>query len=98
MRARHNDIQKIERTLLELQEIMSDLANTVELQDASVVQAEEQTHQVKQDTEAGNVQLDKGIEHARRARKLKWWCLGITVLVILILALVLGLFFGLKKN
>ena len=58
----------------------------------------QQTSQVKGDTEAANVQLTKGIKSARNARKLKWWCLGICVLIVLILALVLGIFFGLHNK
>jgi syntaxin 1B/2/3 len=60
--------------------------------------AEEQTDNVVKDTENANVQLGKGVDHARRARKLKWWCLGIVVLIIIILALVLGIFFGTQKK
>jgi syntaxin 1B/2/3 len=98
VRARHRDIQQIEKTLIELNQLFNDLAEAVVIQEPAVQAAEEQTSQVKGDTEAANVQLTKGIKSARRARKLKWWCLGITVLIILILALVLGLFFGLHKN
>ena len=83
--------------MIELQQLMEDLATAVVLQDQPIQQAEQHTENVKHDTEAGNVQLDKGIESARRARKLKWWCFWIVVLIIAILALVLGLYFGLKK-
>ena len=98
VRARHNDIQKIERTLLELNALMSDLSTAVVLQDAPIQQTEQATENVKKDTEAGNVQLDKGIDHARRARKLKWWCLFIVLAIVGILALVLGLYFGLNAK
>lgn len=76
---------------------MEDLATTVILQDEPIQATEQHTENVKKDTEAGNVQLDKGIEHARRARKLKWWCFFICVAIVCILALVLGLYFGLNK-
>ncbi|KXS99684.1 hypothetical protein AC578_9914 [Pseudocercospora eumusae] len=98
VRARHNDIQKIEKTLMELNQLMEDLATAVVLQDEPIQQAEQHTDNVKQDTEAGNVQLDKGIESARRARKLKWWCFFICLAIVIILGLVLGLYFGLKNN
>lgn len=94
VRARHNDIMKIERTMLELQALMEDLASTIVLQDTQIQQTEQHTEQVKHDTEAGNVQLTKGIEHARRARRLKWWCFGIVVLILCIIAIVLGVIFG----
>ena len=84
--------------MIELNTLMEDLASTIVLQDVPIQQTEQHTENVKNDTEAGNVQLDKGIEHARRARKLKWWCFGICVLVVAILALVLGLYFGLQNN
>ena len=84
--------------MIELQQLMEDLASTVVLQEVPIQQAEQHTENVKHDTEAGNVQLDKGIEHARRARKLKWWCLFICIAIACILALILGLYFGLTKK
>lgn len=99
MRARHNDIQKIERTMIELQQLMEDLATAVVLQEEPVQAMEQNTSKVKDDTEAGNVQLDKGIEHARRARKLKWWCFFIVVIILVIIGVVLGVYFGVvQKN
>ncbi len=98
VRARHNDIQKIERTLIGLNQLMEDLATAVVLQEAPIQQTEVSTANVQKDTEAGNVQLDKGITHARNARKMKWWLFWIVVLIIVILALVLGLYFGLNAK
>ena len=68
------------------------------VQEPQVQAAEEQTETVKNDTEAANVQLDKGIEHARRARRLKWWTLLTVLAIIIILGLVLGLYFGLQNR
>jgi syntaxin 1B/2/3 len=94
VRARHNDIQRIEKTLIELHQLFQDLAEQVEIQDTMVQQTEQQTDNVKTDTEAANVQLTKGIASARRARKLKW-CLFITILlIIIIVGLAVGLYFG----
>lgn len=98
MRARHNDIQKIERSIAELNRLMEDLATIVVLQDAPIAQTEQHTETVKHDVENANTQLDKGISSARRARKLKWWCFFIVLLIIIILALVLGLYFGLNHG
>ncbi|RMY89042.1 hypothetical protein D0864_06516 [Hortaea werneckii] len=97
VRARHNDIQKIEATLIQLNQLMEDLATAVVLQDEPIQQTEQHTENVKKDTEAGNVQLDKGIASARRARKMKWWCFWIVIAIICILALILGLYFGLQQ-
>ncbi|KAF2816827.1 t-SNARE [Mytilinidion resinicola] len=98
VRARHNDIQKIEQTLGDLALLFQQLNEAVVYQEPAVVAVEQQTERVKEDTEGANVHLDKGIASARRARKLKWWTLLTVVLIIAIIALVLGLYFGLKKN
>ncbi|TKX23493.1 syntaxin-like protein 2 [Elsinoe australis] len=98
VRARHADIQRIERTLLELQQLFEQLAEEVVAQDVMVEQAEKQTEDVVQNTQAGNTELGKGVESARRARKLKWWCFWIVVLIVVVLALVLGLVFGLQNR
>lgn len=83
---------------MELNKLFQDLAEAVVIQEPMIQQAEQHTENVKNDTEAGNVQLDKGIEHARRARRLKWWLFWIIVIIICILALILGLYFGLNHN
>jgi len=82
----------------ELALLFQQLNEQVVYQEAQVVRAEEQTVQVKGDTEKANVQLDEGIKSARRARKLKWWTLFVVVLILAIIALVLGLYFGLKNK
>lgn len=78
----------------ELALLFQQLNEQVVYQEAQVVQAEEQTTQVKGDTEKANQQLGEGIKSARRARKLKWWLLFVVVLIIAIIALVLGIYFG----
>jgi syntaxin 1B/2/3 len=69
----------------------------VQAHEPLVQQAEMQTEQVVGHSQEANKQLDTGIEHAKRARRLKWWTLLVVVLIIAIIALVLGLYFGLKK-
>lgn len=59
---------------------------------------EEQTNNVVTDNKHANEALDKGVISARRARKLKWWTLGVVVLIIAIIALVLGIYFGVVKK
>lgn len=94
MRARHNDIQRIEKTLGELALLFQQLNEVVVYQETQVEQVEQQTHQVNDDTTNANKQLDTGIKSARRARKLKWWCLLIVVIILAIIAIVLGVYFG----
>ena len=98
VRARHNDIQQIERTLIELNKLFEDLAEAVVIQEPLIQQAEVHTENVKKDTEAGNQQLDKGIESAKRARRLKWWCLLIVIIILAIVAIVVGVVVGINKK
>lgn len=77
---------------------MEELATTIILQEEPVQAIEQRTDNVRTDMEQGNTQLTQGIKSARRARKLKWWCLGITVLICIIIALVIGLYFGLQNS
>ncbi|KAF4555838.1 Syntaxin-like protein 6 [Elsinoe fawcettii] len=98
VRARHADIQRIEKTMQELAQLMELLAQEVVVQEPAVMEAERHAEAVKTDVEGGNVQLGKAEESARRARKLKWWCFWIVVIIVLVLALVLGLVFGLQNR
>ncbi|KAH6625133.1 t-SNARE [Boeremia exigua] len=98
VRARHNDIQRIEKTMVELATLFTQLNEQVVFQEEQTVQVEAQTVQVNEDAKHANTQLDQGIKSARRARKLKWWTLFVVVLILAIIALALGLYFGLKKK
>lgn len=97
VRARHNDIQRIEKTMSELALLFQQLNEQVIYQEPQVQQAEQQTEAVVVDAEQANKQLDQGITSARRARKLKWWTLAIFVLILVIIGLALGIYFGTKK-
>ncbi|KAI0473075.1 t-SNARE [Xylariaceae sp. FL0804] len=90
VRARHNELQQIEKTMTELAAIFQDLAVMVEQQEPAVAQAEGNAEKTNQHLDQGNQQVKQGIKHARNARKLKWWCLCITILIIII-ALAIGL-------
>jgi syntaxin 1B/2/3 len=94
VRARHNDIQRIEKTMGELATLFTQLNEQVVYQEQQTIDVENQTVQVNEDAKHVNQQLDKGIASARRARKLKWWALFVFVLIAAIIALAVGLYFG----
>ncbi|KAI0971559.1 t-SNARE [Xylaria arbuscula] len=94
VRARHNELQRIEKTLMELSSLFQDLAVLVEQQEVPVIQAEQNAENTTKYMDQGNQQVKKGIIHARNARKWKWWCLLISILII---ALVVGLAVGLTE-
>ncbi|KAK3331802.1 syntaxin-like protein psy1 [Cercophora scortea] len=97
VRARHNELQKVEQSIAELAALFQDL-ETLLLQQSEVIKdVEAQTEGAVENLNKGNKEVHGAVESARRARKLKWYCLLVTVLIVVILALVLGLVFGLRK-
>ncbi|KAI1662684.1 t-SNARE [Daldinia decipiens] len=95
VRARHNELQRIERTLIELANMFQDLAILVEIQDHAVNEAVNNAENTTKYIDEGNTHVKKGIDHARNRRKLKWWCL---IVVIIIIAIALGVGLGVAAN
>ncbi|KEY73725.1 hypothetical protein S7711_06301 [Stachybotrys chartarum IBT 7711] len=98
VRARHNELQRIEQTLLELSIMYQELATLVEQQDPIIQNAEENADKTVTYIDQGNEQIKTATDSARRARKLKWWCALVVVLIILAVALGVGLGVGLINN
>lgn len=98
MRARHNELQRIEGTLADLAALFADMAQLIEAQEPLIEHTEENAIKTVGDIEDGNTELNKSKEHAARRRKLKWYCLLIVVLIILAAALGIGLGIGLTKK
>ncbi|GAW21074.1 hypothetical protein ANO14919_105870 [Xylariales sp. No.14919] len=82
VRARHNELQRIEKTLMELASLFQDLAVLVEQQEVPVAQAEQNAENTTKYMDQGNQHVKKSIISARNARKWKWYCLLITILII----------------
>ncbi|WVF67089.1 hypothetical protein IAT40_001834 [Kwoniella sp. CBS 6097] len=95
---RHAEIQKIEKTLTELAQMFSEMAMLVEQQDETIVNVETQAQGVDNDIKQGYEQTSKAVEHAKKARRKKWICFFIFLAIIAILALVLGIYFGVTKK
>lgn len=74
---RHEAIQQIERTMIELQQLFQDLDAIVVQQEAPVMAIEQKAEETHTHLEAGNVHVGKAVDSARAARKKKWICLGI---------------------
>ncbi len=99
VRARHNELQKIEQSILELAGLFQDLDTLIVQQDTTVTRIEEQTEKTNVNLQKGNKEVDSGIRSAIRARRAKWWCLLIVVIIIAVIALALGIEFGVvRKN
>lgn len=97
VRARHNELQRIETTLTQVAGLFAELAQIVENQDPVIEQTENNAQQTVQDVEKANVEIEKANDHARRTRRNKWWCLLVVVLIIVAIALGIGLGYGLTQ-
>lgn len=94
---RHREIQKIEKTMGELAQLFRDMEVLVAEQEEPIRHIDQQATAVQQDIEGGVAHTQKAIFSARAARKKKWWCVLIIFIVVLVLALALGLHFGLNN-
>ncbi len=88
----------MENTLIELAQLFEDLGQVVEAQEITVARIERDAEETVGNMDSGNKQMDVAIDHGRRRNKLKRWLLLVVILIICILALVLGLYFGLTNR
>lgn len=98
VRARHNELQGIESSIIELNGMFNDLDNLVVQQDPVFARTEEQTQGAVQNLDNANKQVKQATDHARRRRKLKWWCFLVVVLIIIAVALGVGLGLTVAKS
>jgi len=85
VRQRHDAIQQIEKTMMELAQLFQDLDAMVIEQEPMIEQAEKKADDTRVHMESGVVELGGAVTSARAARKKKWYCLGISILIILII-------------
>ncbi|CAJ0847954.1 13178_t:CDS:2 [Entrophospora sp. SA101] len=89
---RHDYIKKIEKTIEELANLFHEMSIIVEAQDQTIVAIEQEATQVSTNMEQGAQHVDKALTSARAARKKKWYCLGIGIILLIVLAIVIYLF------
>jgi syntaxin 1B/2/3 len=97
VRQRHQAIQNIERTMIELAELFQDLDTLVLQQDVQVKEIEQKAEEAAEDVTQANVELDKGISSARAARKKKWCLLIFLIIVIVVVVAAVVIYFEINK-
>ncbi|KAG0645661.1 sso2 [Hyphodiscus hymeniophilus] len=96
---RHEAIQKIEQQMIELSELFADMDRLVVQQEAAVVNIEMKGEEVVENMDKGTQEIGVAIKSARNARKWKWWCLGICVLIVIIIVIVILIYkFVIQNN
>ncbi|KAK3359076.1 t-SNARE [Lasiosphaeria hispida] len=91
VRAQHNDMEKIRRTLEELVDLFQGLETQLALQAPIVENVSHIAEQTKDDLANANVHIDKGVKSAWNRRKLKWWCLLVCILILIAVGLGVGI-------
>ncbi|KAI6117688.1 t-SNARE [Pisolithus croceorrhizus] len=80
---RHQDIQRIELTLAELAQLFNDMATLIDQQKDKVDNIETRAGEVNTETKRGTEQVGVAVGHARSARRKRWICFWLTVVIIL---------------
>lgn len=88
MKARQQEIQRIETTLIELLTLFEQMAEQVVLDEAKFQQVEDNAVKVEEDVNQANVHLEIGVKSAQGARRKKWMCLGVGVAIIVVIVII----------
>ncbi|KAI8381514.1 t-SNARE [Radiomyces spectabilis] len=86
VQSRHDDIKKIEKTILELHQLFVDMQMLVESQGETIKQIEMHTESAVVDLEQGNKDIAHAIVSAKKTRAKKWCCLGIAIILAILIA------------
>ncbi|KAI0724092.1 t-SNARE [Fomitopsis betulina] len=87
---RHQDILRIERTLEELAQMFNDMSVLVTQQEESIDAIQNTAQDVEHNTEQGLKQTEKAVVHARRARRMRWVCFIIVLIICAVVGIVVG--------
>lgn len=97
VQVRHRELLKLEKTMAELTQLFHDMEELVIEQDQPIQQIEEQVGTAQHDIEQGVGHTNKAVKSAKSVRKKKLWCFFICLLIVIILAVILGAYFGTRK-
>lgn len=96
VQVRHRELLKLEKTMAELTQLFHDMEELVIEQDQPIQQIDQQVETAQHDIEQGVGHTNKAVVSAKKARKKKCWCFFICLAIVIILAVILGAYFGTK--
>ncbi|KAL7271588.1 hypothetical protein RUND412_005647 [Rhizina undulata] len=88
VQARHTEIQRIEKTIIELAQLFEQMEQLVVEQEPMVEAIEHHGEQITQDVGKADEELGVAVQSARAARRKKWWCLLIVLLIIIVIVII----------
>ncbi|KAI9320429.1 t-SNARE [Dichotomocladium elegans] len=92
VQTRHDDIKKIEKTILELHQLFMDMQMMIEYQGETLTKVEQTTEAAVVDLEQGNVDIGKAITHARATRSKKWFCFILAIIILVVIGILVWWF------
>lgn len=92
VRQRHEEIAKIESQMIELASLFEDMNNLVVQQEEAIVNVEMKGEEVVENVDMGTEELGVAIQSAKNARKWKWYCLGISILIIIVIGIIIAIY------
>ncbi|GJJ12071.1 hypothetical protein Clacol_006312 [Clathrus columnatus] len=91
---RQADIKKIEYTLGELAQLFNDMSILIDQQNEVVDEIEQRAGTVAIDSEQGLKQTERAVKSARSARRKRWICFFLTLIILAVLGIALGIGLG----
>ncbi|CAO3587026.1 unnamed protein product [Absidia cylindrospora] len=89
---RHDDIKKIEKTILELHQLFMDMQMLVEQQGETINQIDEHAETTAVQMEEGSKFVTRAIASARATRHKKWCCFVICIILAVVIAILVWWF------
>ncbi|KAM3450971.1 hypothetical protein MY8738_006394 [Beauveria namnaoensis] len=88
VRDRQNALVKIEQQIVELSQLFQDMDTLVVQQEDPVTQIEKDSKKVVENIDKGTEEICAAVDTARKTRRRKWICLGISVAIIVVILIV----------
>ncbi|KAI9472012.1 MAG: t-SNARE [Benjaminiella poitrasii] len=92
VQTRHDDIKRIQKTILELAQLFEDMQMMVEEQGEVLDQIENNAENTRADLEQGVKHVNKAIMLARSTRAKKWCCFVFTLILCVVIAILVWWF------
>ncbi|KAI7885926.1 t-SNARE [Mucor mucedo] len=92
VQTRHDDIKRIQKTILELAQLFEDMQMMVEEQGETITQIESHAQNAETDVEQGVKHIDRAIIIAKSTRAKKWCCFFITIILAVVIAILVWWF------
>ncbi|KAF8252674.1 t-SNARE [Wilcoxina mikolae CBS 423.85] len=88
VQARHTEIQRIEKTIIELAQLFNEMEQLVTEQEAMVENIDQRGEEITQNVDKAQEELGEAVGKARSARRKKWWCLLIVLLILIVIIII----------